>query len=108
MLDIHNYINNEVIDEYLYFNNNSNQTIIQEDKYSIFNVPSLFKPKIIEGHRSGGIKSFYRKLKKMMKFKKKHGGVCDSKGHPSKAAVKSLKARLKRYWINIVNPEVQV
>ena len=33
-------------------------------KYSIFNVPSLFKPKIIEGHRSGGIKSFYRKLRK--------------------------------------------
>ena len=91
MFDINNYINNEVIDEYMYFSKPNSQHNIVEEKYNIFNIPSLFKPKIIEGHRKGGIKSFYRKLKKMMKFKKRKGGVCDSKSHPNKDAVKKLK-----------------
>ena len=95
MLDINNYINNEIIDEYMYFSGESPQHNIEEDKYSIFNVPSFFKPKVIEGNR-GGIKKFFRKLKRHMKFKKKKGGACDSKSHPNKAAVKSLKSKAQK------------
>lgn len=95
MLDINNYINNEIIDEYMYFSKNEAQHDIVKEKYNIFNVPSIFKPKIIEGHK-GGIKSFFKKLKSHMKFKKKKGGVCDSKSHPNKNAVKSLKSSAKK------------
>ena len=96
MLDINNYINNEIIDEYMYFSGESPQHNIKEDKYNIFNVPSFFQPKIIEGNTSGGIKSFFKKLKKHMKFKKKKGGACDSKSHPNKNAVKSLKSKAQK------------